>query len=261
MRPAIAGAQPAPRLRFCGWVACICLAGTASAFAQAPVAAPVAPGRLADAEFGVATRQFALQRRVEMYQWRRDANGYSAAWSERPIDSAGHDAAHRNPGDFPLQTRYWVATEVSLEGRPVDDEVLKRLGTWHRFRPAFSALPGNLSATFQPEGDGLSSSENPLQPRIGDLRVTWHELRLPELAGKVALRNGTWVLDEAAIAAAAEAEEGGAAMKGIREAAERSDRARWSSTTVAAAVLATTLLALLVALLATRRRMQRRAQR
>lgn len=226
--------------------ACI---GTVSA--QSPESEPVVPAPLKDAEFGVSTRQFALQRRVEMYQWQRDGSGYRKVWSAEPIDSARFDPAHRNPGTFPLQTRYWVASDVTLDGRPVDEEVLKRLGTWHGFRPGFTALPGNLAATFQPEGDGLSSAENPLAPRIGDLRVTWRELRLPDLAGKVVLRQGRWVPDGAVLAsgdAATDAEQGGRAGE------QPGGGRRWSPTTIVTLVLATTLLALLAALLAWRRR-------
>jgi hypothetical protein len=233
------------------WIAGLLFAFAGAVSAQAPEGEPVASAPLEDAEFGVTTRQFALQRRVEMYQWQRDASGYRQGWSAEPIDSGRFDAAHRNPGEFPLQTRYWVASDVTLDGRPVDEEVLKRLGGWHDFRPGFTALPGNLAATFQPEGDGLSSAENPLSPRIGDLRVTWRELRLPDLAGKVALQEGEWVLDGAVLASIDEA-------TGAEQADDAGDPAggerRWSSSTmIAAMVLATTLLALLV-VLASRRR-------
>lgn len=176
--------------------ALLALAGsmaTQGAQAQAPKGKPEAGGVLKDTEFGVTTRQFALQRRVEMFQWQRDGGGYGKVWSEAPIASSGFDADHRNPGRFPMQARFWVSTEVSLDGKPVHEDVLKQFGRWHGFRPGFSALPGNLAATFQPEGDGLSSAENPLAPQIGDLRVTWREMRLPDLAGKVVLQQGRWL--------------------------------------------------------------------
>lgn len=165
--------------------------------AQAPAGpgdAPVAEDPLRDPDFGVRTRGLGLQRKVEMYQWRRAGNGaYVRVWSEQPIASAGHDARHANPDRFPIRSRYWIAARVALDGRPVQEDVLKEFGRWRVFRPGFTALPGNLAATFQPEGDGLSSSENPLDPQIGDLRITWHELVLPPLAGRVVLEDGVWV--------------------------------------------------------------------
>ena len=62
------------------------------------------------------------------------------------------------------------------------------------FRPGFSALPGNLAVTFQPEGDGLGSAENPLDPQVGDLRIRWRELVLPPLQDRIVMRDGRWRL-------------------------------------------------------------------
>ena len=58
------------------WFACLLLVFAGAVCAQSPEGEPVASAPLKDAEFGVTTRQFALQRRVEMYQWQRDASGY-----------------------------------------------------------------------------------------------------------------------------------------------------------------------------------------
>jgi hypothetical protein len=180
----------------------LCLVAAVPAWGQVPAVdqpaseprgRPIAEGPLRDAEFGVRTRELGLQRRVEMYQWRKADGGYVRVWSDAPIPSAAHDPQHANPGEFPIRTRYWIAPRVTLDGRPLQDDVLKEFGRWQVFRPGFSALPGNLAATFQPEGDGLSSAENPLDPQIGDLRITWHELTLPSLAGRVSLENGAWV--------------------------------------------------------------------
>jgi len=152
---------------------------------------------LLDHEFGVSTRQLGLQRRVQMYQWLRKGGGYAPGWHDALVDSSDFDPRFANPDVFPLQTRYWIGQGITFEGKPLDENVLKVLGRWRQFRPGFTALPGNLSATFQPDGDGLSSSENPLDPQIGDLRVTWHELTLPALTDQVTMQNGVWVLAQA----------------------------------------------------------------
>ena len=184
-------------LRALAWLvlagAAMAQAGPSNAAGAVPQGEPEVSAALRDADFGVAARAPGLQRKVEMYQWRRSPRGYAAAWSREPVDSSRFDPAHANPGAFPVRERYWVANRVTLDGRPVHEDVLKEFGTWRSFRPGFSALPGNLAATFQPEGDGLSSSENPLDPQIGDLRITWHVLELPPLQGKVALEDGSWV--------------------------------------------------------------------
>ncbi|HZH44424.1 MAG TPA: TMEM43 family protein [Lysobacter sp.] len=169
--------------------------------AEVPLGEPVPGEVLSDREFGVVSRRFGLQRQVEMYQWRRAGAGYVAEWSAGVIDSRGFDPAHRNPGEMPLSSRIWWAKDATLDGKPLPEAVLRALGEWRTFRPNFTRLPANLAATFQPDGDGLSSAENPLKPEIGDLRIGWRELHLPPLEGRVVLRDGVWELTPQAQAA------------------------------------------------------------
>src|SRR5690606_21784285 len=95
---------------------------------------------------------------------------------------------------FPIQSQRWEASAINVDGVPLDPEVVRELGQWREFRPAFSALPGNLAATFQPQGDGLGSAMNPLAPEVGDLRIHWRELVLQPLAERIQLRAGHWQL-------------------------------------------------------------------
>jgi hypothetical protein len=178
---------------------------------------------LRDADFGVTTRHAGLQRHVEMYQWTRAGGGYALEWRGARVDSSGFAPGHENPREMPLREREWRAP-VSVDGLPVPEDVVAALGKWQPFRPGFSALPGNMSATFQPEGDGLGSAENPLAPRVGDLRVTWRALVLPPLADRLALRDGKWTLRTPAVEpVAADAAAGGKTSQ--RD--ETRDRPRW----------------------------------
>lgn len=164
-----------------------------------PEGTPQAGGELRDADFGVGTDQFGLDRQVEMYQWRRvGEDRYDLVWKAAWIDSSRFSAGHENPPELPLASRHWWAPQPTLDGKPLDLAVLKALGQWQEFRPGFSRLPANLAATFQPEGDGLTSSENPLDPQVGDLRVSWRELVLPPLEGRVVLVDGAWELAQPA---------------------------------------------------------------
>lgn len=171
------------------FVAVLLLLATAAAWAQE--GEPVSDEVVRDREFGVSARHFGLERRVSMYQWHAKDGGYEQVWSESPIDSSGYTPGHENPA-FPLRGRRWLADRVTLDDKPLDRSVIEQFGQWRLFRPNFSALPGNLAATFQPEGDGLGSGENPLDPQIGDLRLGWRELTLPPLQGRVSLERGTW---------------------------------------------------------------------
>lgn len=165
---------------------------------RSPQGSPQVEGTLRDPDFGVSTTHAGLQRHVEMYQWIRDGGGYAQEWRGARVDSSGFAPGHANPRDIPLREREW-RTPVTLDGRPVPREVVDALGRWQPFRPNFSALPGNMAATFQPEGDGLGSAENPLAPQVGDLRITWRSLVLPPLADRLVLRDGQWALREPAL--------------------------------------------------------------
>ncbi|MCJ0825975.1 TMEM43 family protein [Luteimonas sp. 50] len=171
--------------------------------APQPGATPQPERAVRDPDFGVAARHLGLERRVEMYQWHAAGQGYARGWNEQPLDSSGFAPGHDNP-PFPLQGRRWLPGSVSVDGAPLAAQVLERLGQWRDFRPSFNALPGNLAATFQPEGDGLGSAENPLDPQVGDLRIRWRELVLPPLQDRIVLRDGRWQLrnDAAPIAVA-----------------------------------------------------------
>ena len=191
-------------MKFAALALLLALAGGAHAQEVVqPQGQPVSAHPPRDSAFGVTARGFGLQRQVEMLQWRKFGPGYRKEWSEQPIDSAGYAKPYRNPGDFPIQTRYWIAADATLDGKAIDDDVLKEFGEWRDFRPGFSALPANLAATFQPEGDGLGTADNPLDPQVGDLRVHWRELELPPLAGKVALQGGVWIPASDAVAVVA----------------------------------------------------------
>lgn len=177
------------------WMTVLLLAGSMPAMAQGqPEGFPDPGDALVDPDFKVSSRQFGLDRRVEMYQWRTTERGYERVWHGAPIDSSGFAAGHENPPELQLDNRRWWAEAPTLDGMPLEPAVLRSLGEWRVLRPNFARLPANLAASFQPEGEGLGSAENPLDPQIGDLRVNWRELVLPSLAGKVVLRDGTWRL-------------------------------------------------------------------
>jgi hypothetical protein len=201
-----------------------------------------------DDEFGVATSQLGLERRVEMYQWRSGERGYERVWSTRPILAGEPGSGHDNPGELPLPTRSWRPA-ILLDGHRVDEEVVERLGRWRVMRPSFTALPVSLAATFQPEGDGLGSAANPLAPEVGDLRITWHELVLPDLAGRVELRDDAWRL-----ANGADARAEGPGMEGSASDAVPGLPARQPRNIPWFAIAALLVLGLLTLLVARRRR-------
>lgn len=169
--------------------------------AQADEVVPLEPRAgepLRDREFGVQSRGFGLDRHVEMLQWQRVDGRYRLVWHDAVIDASTHDAAHANPARMPLDTRRWWSDTARIDTRPIDRAVLQALGTWKTVRPDFAALPGAMAARYQPEGDGLGSAANPLEPEVGDVRITWRELTLPPLEGRIELQGGRWQLRDVA---------------------------------------------------------------
>ena len=150
-------------------------------------------GLVEDPVFGIAAPALGLWRQVEMYQWREvtvpgQAPRYETAWSESAIDSAAFaaPAGHQNPGALPFQSERWFAPEARLGDRPIGPAGLwQGLEGWQPLSPDPTALPPNLALLFIADGVGLSTSEDPLQPRIGDLRVRWSALPGGPVAAEV----------------------------------------------------------------------------
>jgi hypothetical protein len=148
-----------------------------------------------DPVFGFGTRALALERRVEMLQWQRDAQGaYVEQWSAARIDSSGFDRQHANPSGFPFNGARWWTRDARLDGHPVSPDLLAALGAWRPYAPDLRQLPLNLAANFQPDGDWLSTSQDPRHPAVGDVRLRWRILERAAPPQGVALREGRWEL-------------------------------------------------------------------
>ena len=167
---------------------------------------------VADPIFGFSTRALALERRIEMLQWQRDAQGaYVTRWSAAQIDSSGFDKQHANPADLPFNGERWWTRDARLDGQPVSPDLLAALDAWQPYAPNLSQLPPNLAASFGfdhdglenggPDGNWLSSSQDPKHPAVGDVRLRWRILERALPPAGVALRDGRWDLAIAGVAA------------------------------------------------------------
>lgn len=156
---------------------------------------------VADPTFGIHARVLGLERGVEMLQWRKVdfplPPHYEQAWTAERIDASGFDAAHRNPGDLPFNGERWWTTDPKLDGRPVSPDVLAALDTWTALKPDLAQLPTNLAVSFQPDGDWLSTSQDPAHPQVGDVRVRWRSIARASAPAGVVLVAGRWELPAA----------------------------------------------------------------
>ncbi len=180
---------------------------------------PHSASPLRDPDFGVESRGVTLEREVQMYQWREvdtdDGPRYRKAWSPLAVDSSrfAQPQGHENPPlSFPIDPARWNATRsFTLGGHPLDPAIEVHAGQWRTLRPDPARVPPNLAASFQPDGEGLSSSQDPRRPQIGDIRLRWRERRAAPIATPIALRDGRWVADtsvQAPVPAPAAAAEG-----------------------------------------------------
>ncbi len=169
-----------------------------AAFAQGvpePVAGELRAGdELVDPLFGVRARALGLERKVEMFQWRRrPEGGYAAEWVDGPVDGAGHDQAHANPPWPAFRSERWLSERAVLAGRAVDSALFAALDGWEPLPVDAAALPPNLAVVFQSDGVGLTSSAVPAAPEIGDLRLRWSVLPEGPVHGRAVERDGRWV--------------------------------------------------------------------
>ncbi|NID16895.1 TMEM43 family protein [Luteibacter yeojuensis] len=137
-----------------------------------------------DSEFNVRANAPILIRHVEMFQWREitvgGATHYELDWVDRPIDASdfARPAGHVNPGAFPIQGREFEAGQVKLGNFKLSERILRAFPGRVAVPPDEKALPPNLAATFQRSGDALVTSVKPVNPRLGDLRISWEAVPL-----------------------------------------------------------------------------------
>jgi hypothetical protein len=147
--------------------------------------APTAPAK--DPVFGVTGDGLVrLSRTVEMYQWREATStrteqsiggskttektySYKRDWSAQPSDSAHFKApdGHQNP---PMVDRSatFDASGVTIGVWRVDPLVLNRIST---FKPVHAQSPP--LAGYQVWEDGFYRGQDPGQPAVGDVRVSF----------------------------------------------------------------------------------------
>jgi len=146
---------------------------------------PATPAR--DPVFGVTgDGLLRLSRVAEMYQWKEETHSqshesvggskttettytYQHVWSAQPIASGQFKVrdGHQNPS-MELRSATFDGADVKLGDYRVDPALLNKLATFTSLH-AQSAPPSG----YQASGDGYYRGQDPNQPAIGDLRVTF----------------------------------------------------------------------------------------
>ncbi len=137
-----------------------------------------------DPQFGLKVDTPVLIRHVDMFQWRERPLGsevsYELAWVDHLIDASrfAQPAGHGNPASLPLTNKQFVAGRVQLGGFALAPELIRALPGSAVVPPDLKSLPANLAASFGPYQNYLTTSAQPVSPRVGDLRVSWEKIPL-----------------------------------------------------------------------------------
>lgn len=125
-----------------------------------------AGGAITDSVFGVTARAIRLRRRVEIYQSKETA----AVWSERQA----------NP-PMPFLSADTFARDVRLGAFRLSPDVVAGLNGGEAVDASNATLPETIRARAHPIKSGFQVGD-PAAPRIGDLRITFQQLRSPRIS-------------------------------------------------------------------------------
>jgi hypothetical protein len=151
------------------------------------VAAASASHPIVDSNLGLTFNDVAVNRTVEMYQWRekkdqttQDTAGggqttyttytYNQVWTDEALDSSAfqHPTGHTNPA-MPFSSQHFHAGDAKVGGFALDDATL---GLVKQNTPLTPDAPQG----WVRNGDDLYRSANPASPAIGDVRVRYTSL-------------------------------------------------------------------------------------
>lgn len=145
---------------------------------------------VADADLGVKAAGLRLARHVEMYQWTESESGsgqdrkftYTREWKSGAVDSGRFRApgGHENPGFPNYRSREFGAADARIDAFPVGAAAVLMLGPMEEFPISNAGLQTAQRVTGRPtqvSGGGYYVGQNPGQPRVGDIRITYRIVR------------------------------------------------------------------------------------
>ncbi len=147
---------------------------------------------LQDPDFGVSQTALRLLRDVEMYQWKEKESStskkklgggketkttysYSKTWSNKVIDSSSFKKSeeHQNPDVMEFEKQEFTAADVSLGQFRLPQHLTKKIDAFQQLPVKNDTLTEELQERVKEFKKGFYIGENPSQPAIGDLRITF----------------------------------------------------------------------------------------
>lgn len=157
----------------------------------------VTPAPLTDSQFGITEKAIKLIREVEMYQWKenvttetstktggteetRKTYSYSRAWSGGLIDSSRFQVQsdHSNPPEMKYKAASFLADGVTLGAFKLPEFLVQKIGGATRLPiESLESVPAPLKGAAMLHNQGFYFGSDPLNPQIGDLRVSFSIIR------------------------------------------------------------------------------------
>jgi len=150
---------------------------------------------LQDVTFAVQTLGLKLKRSVSMYQWKEEEDtqkqkelggsektittyGYEKAWSSQQIDSSGFKKnGYNNPHSMAYSSRSFQAKHITVGAFSLPESLVSKIDQYERLDVSANALPTGLGNAIQLFDGGYYMGNNPSQPEIGDLKVSFSVIR------------------------------------------------------------------------------------
>jgi len=160
---------------------------------------------LEDTQFNIKTQAIKLSREVQIFQWQEHTESktekemggstkttktytYSKGWSSylKSSSSFKHPQGHENPTHMPYQGTSWYAKSVTVGDFALNHTLIKEINTSNQVVLSTDNLPTGSEAILS---DGEVYIGDPNTPQVGDLRISFHEVK-PQLVSIIAAQSG-----------------------------------------------------------------------
>ncbi len=154
-----------------------------------------APGPVVDPDYGVSLPALRLERSEEIYQWVEDKKSetkqkvggseettttytYDKKWVDEPVKSSEFKKpeGHTNEGELIAGDANTPAKDVTLGAFDVPENLVKRMGNSIKqvlTDADLATLPADLKASAKIQNGAFYFGENPKEPKVGDVRVSF----------------------------------------------------------------------------------------
>ncbi|MCL7488102.1 MAG: TMEM43 family protein [Desulfobulbaceae bacterium] len=152
---------------------------------------------LEDSVFGISASAIKLKRNAEMYQWQQESKSeerkklgggtetvttysYNKVWSPDLISSGSfkESEGHQNPGQMPFQSEEQVAGHVTVGAFTLSPSLVGKINAYTPVTLSSEyVLPESLKDKAQLSSTTVYVGQDPANPRIGDVRVSFQEVR------------------------------------------------------------------------------------